>query len=949
MSNEPALRFLDSGVILPTAATQHLLESIDQTSPFLDFSDWILVVPTRQAGRILRQSLAREASKENRALRPPKILLPADLIPKPKNEAKSAECQLAWVHLLTDNSSVCKEARDVLFPSFNQNPWNFSFALNWAEQIISTRKHLASEASSIQNVLLDGKLHEREERRMRALATLEDAYLNLLAAKKLSDPVSNQLNAITDTDVSAPDAKIAICGVTDLSPLYQALLQRFLKENGSIEIWIHSPENSEQAWTRWGTPKVDFWTSYPIHFNTRGRPQLRVENYPGQCMESLKNAFKEVDNLPLKWSLGWVSEEDTPYLETHLGSPIDSPAGRSWASSRLGKLVTRWLQFATDPSIRKLNLLLELPDFLSPDTLKRDLPDRVEAIRLWRKFQSEALPVFFDHALVHRLRNQESSKGLIPLIDWIWVKLEEFRSDDISNSLESFLTDIYCDHQFRRNDPGSEAMLEGIQKVKNSLSGLEQNAFREGLSSSQQKELFLKSLLEQRIQSEQRKNALQNYGWLELPWVETPGLIVGPFSEENLPFDPGINPLLPRGMQEALGFRGDSFFHARDAALLESLISSRKESGGIVTFYPQRTSGGNPSFPSRLLFQIPDEELPDQIRFLTEHKETPPLPPWETGMRFQLPQAKPLKKIRVTDISNYLNCPFTFYLQRLLGTCVSRAQRRELDALDFGSLAHEVLERWAKGPHKDSDQPQEIFSDLDQLLSRIIKNRFGNNTFTTVALQVESLRRRLKRFANQQASWREEGWRIQQVEFSFPEDFHLNGIPISGKIDRVDYNESLKEWALLDYKTSDRANPPEKVHIKGFKNPTDPPSWQIIPRSEGKKIWCDLQLPIYAQAWLKKNPEISPAQMNVGYVQLPKSLEDIGFSMWTDDSWNDDSIGACVEGVFHAINESSEWPLNKVANFSDFPELWHQRFSEVLDPLKAPSGNENNQAKELTP
>jgi hypothetical protein len=88
---------------------------------------------------------------------------------------------------------------------------------------------------------------------------------------------------------------------------------------------------------------------------------------------------------------------------------------------------------------------------------------------------------------------------------------------------------------------------------------------------------------------------------------------------------------------------------------------------------------------------------------------------------------------------------------------------------------------------------------------------------------------------------------------------------LSGKLDRVDYNEQTGHWCVLDYKTGERVLSPEESHRRGPK---------------GGKRWVDLQLPLYrrlAAALIDENgepliPAGSAERIGVGYVAVSRDL-----------------------------------------------------------------------------
>jgi ATP-dependent helicase/DNAse subunit B len=143
-----------------------------------------------------------------------------------------------------------------------------------------------------------------------------------------------------------------------------------------------------------------------------------------------------------------------------------------------------------------------------------------------------------------------------------------------------------------------------------------------------------------------------------------------------------------------------------------------------------------------------------------------------------------------------------------------------------------------------------------------------------VAVQIQQLRRRLHAFADQQIYRNEQGWRIVRSEVEVTAGnciFDVDGQPffLTGRIDRIDQHEVSGDWAIWDYKTSDSGYPPERTHRK---------------RNE----WVDLQLPLYrylaahVDEGTKSILEVD-GKIQLGYVQLPKSIADVRFAPaeWT--------------------------------------------------------------------
>jgi ATP-dependent helicase/nuclease subunit B len=195
----------------------------------------------------------------------------------------------------------------------------------------------------------------------------------------------------------------------------------------------------------------------------------------------------------------------------------------------------------------------------------------------------------------------------------------------------------------------------------------------------------------------------------------------------------------------------------------------------------------------------------------------------------------------------------------------------------FGSVAHEVLQRW--GAQEVTDPTLEagaIAAALDRELDEEVARRFRRDPLPAVRIQAEQLRARLHRFAEWQAARAAEGWRIAHVEGggSVTTGLEVDGeaITLSGRIDRIDRHPPSGAWQVLDYKTGDAATDPEKAHRKG----------RTLP-----KEWIDLQLPLYRELLPKVVgadgspliPAGSLAEVEYGFVLLPRDLDRIGCAM----------------------------------------------------------------------
>ena len=274
-----------------------------------------------------------------------------------------------------------------------------------------------------------------------------------------------------------------------------------------------------------------------------------------------------------------------------------------------------------------------------------------------------------------------------------------------------------------------------------------------------------------------------------------------------------------------------------------------------------------------------------------------------------LPQSHGLPVVSVTELRDYLACPYRYYLRHRLKLRPLDDTIDELDALLFGSLVHELLGDFAQHPEIcESQDAQEIETFLSERLDQLAALHFGvvrhsseksslvsssltqalpsTDPLPAIRVQIEQLRYRLRGFAAWQANWTRQGWHIayaeapensqkgRQVNLANQQeiDFRLadgRRVRLRGRIDRIDWNDqgAQPRLVIFDYKTSEKGEPPEKTHgHPAAKTPkvtfdtasdvtktkrtlkkksTTEPSEMVDNESIRKPEWTDLQLPLY--------------------------------------------------------------------------------------------------------
>lgn len=524
------------------------------------------------------------------------------------------------------------------------------------------------------------------------------------------------------------------------------------------------------------------------------------------------------------------------------------------------------------------------------------------------------------------------------------------------------------------------------------------------LSGEEAIRLLLRRLSGKSIAPPPHANDVELTGWLDLALDDRPELIVTGLSEGFVPESRVGDLFLPDSLRRRLGLEDNLRRFARDAWMLSAIIASRPETAFL---FARRSLDENPRRVSRLLLAVEPEEIAKRlIAFSTDSPETPaPEPtievetdqadestsPVETAeapsgevltasesvrksrftapvLRFDGPSPT---KMRVTDFQAFLGCPYRYFLRRHLGLERLGDSELELGANLFGDLAHETLCAFGRDESiRDSVDAEKIAAYLDARLKAEAEKRFAGNTAGSVLLQIKRLGLRLRAFADWQAAWRAAGNRICFAEIAPPPEdplsIEVDGEPmtISGRIDRIDWNDRLGVWTVFDYKTDES---PKLGTQAESGRVTDETQRRLLNsridncvekkhRARGKKLsdgsiappsWTNLQLPLYRH--LVRNilrsaaPDLPLGEPLPCYIMLPKSGPTLAFAApWSEPELTDaDNTAAWVirtiRRLWHdgvdptALLDPSRPDLGRVLNAEAAPYL-RQEFAEITGP-----------------
>ncbi len=947
---------------LPETAAAYLIGSVAEPGVFLDLSNALVVVPTRNSGRRLREVLAQLAHRKGKkALLPPQVVPPEFLLslisrPAEGRVAAPLEATLAWVGLLRE---IDLEQYRTLFP-VDPARQDFGWALATAEGLVELRRQLGESGLEISDIARALAPDFEEKARWQELRELERQFKERLHAGGLRDLESTRkANAQSP---AAPDGirEIVLLAAPDPVPLAIAVAGK-LRETMPVRVAVYAPESLQDHFDAWGRPIVERWmarrTSIPdfertVHLAADPEAQAGLAAAIAARQSEIHNAV----------AIGVLDSEVTPVLERRLLEkeirPFN-PQGTSLEGEGVIHLLDTLKRLMREGALRDCTSLLRCPDYsdyMAAKTGTWELFAVLEALDVLGQKRFPASLKDARHFLkednewrretegVHRSPGAEQAEAAL---DKTVEMLQHLEETPLGDGLAELLSAIFAN---RVEDPESRTakLLSTVGAVTLQLLAQLEDAGADAktLAKPDQMELLLQFLKRETWFEDRLADAVDLQGWLELFWEDAPHLVITGFNDGLVPEAVVGDIYLPESLAEILIQRREIALKtnrqrlARDAYLLESMCAWRDAEGGrIDLLFGKATNAGDPLHPSRLLLRCPDDELPEKcLRVFAEATPTGTNLSWTPGFQLlpnapRTPAAKgdgagADKKISVTAFKTYLQSPFHFYLRHVEEMGVIDPEKVEMDPLDFGNLCHRVLQDFGEDVSlRDSREAAEIAAFLREKLKSRAGALFGNSPTLPVQIQLDTLRKRLEKAAEIQAQEREAGWVILDVEYKLHDrpdgkKFEMGGYHIRGMIDRIERHEESGEIRILDYKTGDTAKSPAGEHIKQVTAATrmDLVKEYAVFEIEGKTWrWIDLQLALYRLGLREDYPD---AKIRCGYFNLPRALLEVGVQEWEPmDDALDPAAGRCAAGVIGAVEAGIFWPSESVYQNDDFVDI----------------------------
>ena len=907
-----------------------------------DMSDAAIIVPGGRAGRRLLELLVERAAAERLLLSPPRITtaghLPELLYTSDRPVVGGLASRLAWAEAL-------RGLEDSFVQALTPMPPDQDDAAGWlamAEQIEPIMVELAGACLTPGDVVERGQtlLDDVEVARWQSLAAAARRYEAQLAELGVTDQHLARRRAI-ETNACQLAGPVYLLGTVQLNEVVRRMLAGLADR---VTVMVFADETHAQRFDAWGCVDPVAWRDVVIALDDE-RLHL-VANPPAQADRALRALAEWPDVAAEDVTIGAADPSIVPHIQRQaelVGWPTRYAEGRKVGQSSVVLLLQSVAEYLDGRVSRAFAALLRHPD-LEPHL--RDIPGSDRAAEDWLTFHDRYLTDHLqaryagdwlgDEARRTRMKAVHDAMHAIlrpldgparPLQDW-------------AEPVAAMLNAVYGDQPLHDADPTHHQRVKVLEKLIDVLGELTElpPALGEAMTVTvgEALRLIVRQIADSPVPPEPNDAAAELVGWLELPLDDAPHLIVTGMNDTFVPEAVTAHPFLPNTLREQLGLNDNAARYARDAYALTAMVDCRE---AVHLVAGRRTAEGDPLMPSRLLFADTAQRVVARVRRFyqddaVEHRPLayqrlpstttsvfndvhgwPPPPPDVSAL--DLPTALP-----VTAFRAYLACPYRFYLGYVLGLGAVDDAAVEIEAHQFGNVAHAVLESFGNdviAGRVDAADRKAIEQYLSDQLDGQFALRYGDDMRVVLQVQREMLRRRLTAFAAWQADRTAAGWRITHAECNVNDaTIDVDGRPfgLRGRIDRVDVHGDTGQLAIFDYKTSDSGKSPDQTH-------------------RGKaRAWVDLQLPLYrhlaAKAGLVDSPD---ADVELGYITLPKSLDDVGQSI---ANWSADELAEADETareVIRAIRHGVFYPpAEKPPKFDDFAAICGSELRRDIAP-----------------
>lgn len=898
----------------------------------LDLARWLVVVPTRQAGRRLREALAEHAAEAGQAVFPPRVVTPESFISQgmAAGTATRLESLLAWTEVV---SGVRPEEFPALLP-YEPPTRDFAWARRWAAELALLQATLAEGGLRLADVRARAGEDCPESARWGELGELERRLEVLLAARGLRDGAAARILAAREPSLMPGVTRIVMIGTPDPLPLAISALAIHAAAI-PVEVVVYAPAAEAEVFDDWGRPCAGAWARRELVVPDFER-SVHLCADPAEQAAWITAKARAYDEPGAALGIGIADPELLPVLENALervGIAAFNPEGRSRRHDGLYPLLAAVAALVAEPAFETVAGLLRCPDVWAWLGRRSGGGSRFSPAELLAELDQLAarhLPPTLDAARVHA----EHYPAVAPALADVAALRATLLAGEFPANAAGALAEIFSARSLDAAGPlaqSAEVWMTKLKEIGRALAA--GGGVQLGLAEAW--ELALEELAGEVSTAERTAGAVDLLGWLEVLWDDAPHLIVAGCNEGRVPSAIVGDAYLPETLRERLGLKRNAERLACDAYFFAAIAAARSEGRGrLEVVFGKTSAAGDPLRPSRLLLSCKDEELPTRVaKLFGPVAVARPGPPWARAWRLKPRRGVKLRRLSVTALRDWLACPFRFYLKHGLKMTTVEPGKAELNAGDFGTLLHEALQCLGEATAlRECTDPAVLRDFLLERFERAARQQFGGELTLPLVVQFESARQRLRAAAETEARERQDGWRTERVEWKF--EFPLGGLTVSGKIDRIDRNRDGRV-RVLDYKTGDKTVEPAAAHARSARADDDAEwaEWMQWTGEDGKtQIWVDLQLPLYRRAVAAEFGD----EVAAGYFLLPKAVGETRVSIWPNYSRETQAAAErCALGVVTAVAAEEFWPpqekSGRAAESDDFADLFHHGAAASID------------------
>ncbi len=912
----------------------------------------VVLVPTKESGRQLREQLAVHAAHQ--AIFPPTVM-PADQFLQmgdTEERAGNIEELAAWVMALGDDAF---RTYGTLFPK--QLPSDFSCLLDIAANMQQLRRNMASQGLTCEKAAACAS----EDNRWPDIASLTERYKSQLAGLGLKDRAELSLKARPSDALQAQlkesGGSIIVACVPDLTaPLCKAL--HHAEALGiPVQIWINAPEAEADSFDDMGHPLQSVWEERSIPLTD---DQITVTANPERLAEQTCRLIAEKSrDVGPDIALMVCDPDMNVAIDAKLrefGWGLHNPEGQTFAGTGLMKLL-KVLGDIPDNEGRAANLIKLCHSTLLCSSL--DIDNQQQCCAALDKINNTYLPER-EQYLISCLKTHypETEKALRPISAWRNNMLTPGRlgkslQDWLPNLEKAYGDDTEALSTFRKGVEG----LARLQSITDHFNAPEK-ALR----------LLMRSLQNSRVKSRRPDYAqLDSLGWMEALFRSERDLILTGMNEGIVPEGRVVDQFMPESFKADSGINSLARLKARDSFLLTALLNSRRTFGGSISIVLSRISSNNdPLTSSSLLMRCANDDLPKRINMLFGeiHDIPEPLPyrrgdwflqpigGWQKGQTieeiapgFENPW-KHGKIFSPSTLRKFLECPMRFWVEQVLNLKDNELlpEKLELKSTELGNVMHEVLRVFCQkySTYSDNLNLEVMKADIASILDENFLQNYGPNPLAPLLIQKSSMLERLLIFTEHHLEDLSAGWSC--IAFELEVDWKMEDFPMNFIIDRIDRN-THGDVRVIDYKTGS-AHQVREAHLSAKLNPDkldllSPKLFTFDTSLKNGKIkqerWINLQLPIYV-LWAQS---VYGGQPTAAYYNLPPQSQNIDYSEWT--GLHDLPQNA----VFTELENAKAWIIELMRlitegrGFISAEQLgWEKPKYSIIDQLLDKSGKE---------